>query len=137
MRQYVIRPGDTLIRIASRELGDISLANNIFLLNRDVISDPDRLQIGDALRLPSRESLRRSPEAAAGGGPRAVSPVSGAPADGRVHVVVRGDTLSSLALRYYGSSASWRAIFEANRRTVPNPDRLDVGMELAIPPQAE
>ncbi len=52
---------------------------------------------------------------------------------GRVHVVTQGDTLSSLAQRYYSNRSRWREIYEANRDQMPNENALRVGMELRIP----
>ncbi|MBS0661801.1 MAG: LysM peptidoglycan-binding domain-containing protein [Verrucomicrobia bacterium] len=54
-------------------------------------------------------------------------------APGRRHTVARGDTLFSLAQRYYGNRSRWRDIFEANRDVLPKEDALRVGMELRIP----
>jgi phage tail protein X len=51
----------------------------------------------------------------------------------RRHVVARGDTLSSLAYRYYGNRSRWREIYAANRDVMPNEGALQVGMELRIP----
>ena len=51
----------------------------------------------------------------------------------RFHVVRRGDTLSEISQTYYGSSAKWRKIFDANKETIKNPDRLSPGMKLIIP----
>lgn len=54
-------------------------------------------------------------------------------APGRRHTVGRGDTLFSLAQRYYGNRSRWRDIYEANRDVLPKEDALRVGMELRIP----
>lgn len=51
----------------------------------------------------------------------------------RSHTVQRGDTLFNLAQRYYGSSAKWNAIYEANRDQLPSQNALKLGMELKIP----
>jgi tetratricopeptide (TPR) repeat protein len=51
----------------------------------------------------------------------------------RTHIVQRGDTLQSLALRYYGSRAEWGKIFQANRSGLPSKDQLKVGQQLVIP----
>ncbi len=142
LRVYVIQPGDTLSRIATRELGSISLADNIYLLNRDVINDPDHLMVGVRIRLPMRESLG-TPLPPGSGLPvvppeRPSIPVGTATAGrGRVHRVMRGETLSSISLRFYGTSAGWRGIYEANRNVLANPNQLQVGMELVIPPYSE
>lgn len=51
----------------------------------------------------------------------------------RSHVVQRGDTLQSLALRYYGNRSAWERIFQANRGILPSKDQLRVGQTLVIP----
>ncbi len=49
------------------------------------------------------------------------------------HRVRSGETLSSLARRYLGSSDRYREIYLANRDVLATPDRLTAGMELKIP----
>jgi nucleoid-associated protein YgaU len=51
----------------------------------------------------------------------------------RWHEVVRGDSLSKIAAKYYGDGNSWRRIFEANRDTIKDPDRIRPGQRLRIP----
>jgi len=50
----------------------------------------------------------------------------------RNHVVQRGETLSSIAARYYRKPGEWRAIADAN--SIDDPRRLPVGAFLAVPP---
>lgn len=52
---------------------------------------------------------------------------------GRTHVVAKGDTLSSIARKYYGDSSKWKTIFNANRNRIADPNRLTVGTKLIIP----
>ncbi|MCX6946072.1 MAG: LysM domain-containing protein [Opitutales bacterium] len=47
--------------------------------------------------------------------------------------MVKGDTLFSLAQRYYGSRAKWRQLLDANRDVLSGPDALRLGQELKIP----
>jgi nucleoid-associated protein YgaU len=50
---YVVRPNDTLIRIAHRFYGDTSMYLRIYQANRDRLSSPnDTLYVGQRLRLP-------------------------------------------------------------------------------------
>ncbi len=66
--------------------------------------------------------------------PSPVSPTR--PADStnfRRHVVAKGDTLMSLAQRYYGNRSRWRDIYAANRNVLPSETSLKLGMELKIP----
>ena len=66
--------------------------------------------------------------------PEAVpTPVAAPPASPRTHVVVRGDTLQSLALRYYGDRSRFRDIYAANRGIMNSPNDLRIGMELKLP----
>jgi tetratricopeptide (TPR) repeat protein len=51
----------------------------------------------------------------------------------RTYIVQRGDTLQSLALKYYGSRAAWEKIFLANRSGLSSKDQLKVGQQLVIP----
>ncbi|PTY06280.1 peptidoglycan-binding protein [Opitutaceae bacterium EW11] len=52
----------------------------------------------------------------------------------RRHVIAKGDTLYSLAQRYYGNRSRWRDIFEANRDVLRSKDDpLRIGQELKIP----
>ncbi|MDR1789968.1 MAG: LysM peptidoglycan-binding domain-containing protein [Opitutaceae bacterium] len=52
---------------------------------------------------------------------------------GRVHVVAKGDTLSSIAQKYYGNRTRYREIYDANRDILPNDHDLKIGMELRVP----
>ena len=47
-----------------------------------------------------------------------------------IHTVVGGDTLWSLAEHFYGDADLWVLLFEANRESVPGPDRLRPGQLL-------
>jgi nucleoid-associated protein YgaU len=51
----------------------------------------------------------------------------------RFHTVQRGDTLSGISKQYYGTTAKWRKILDANRNTLKSPDSLTPGMKLIIP----
>lgn len=51
----------------------------------------------------------------------------------RRHVITKGDTLYSLAQKYYGNRSRWRDIYNANRDVMRSPDDYKIGMELKIP----
>ena len=51
----------------------------------------------------------------------------------RTYTVVSGDNLSAIAKKLYGKSSKWKAIFEANRDTVKDPDLIRPGQVLKIP----
>ncbi|WP_164419570.1 CIS tube protein [Streptomyces salinarius] len=63
------------------------------------------------------------------------NPTSGALTAQRVHRVVAGDSLQSLAWREYGSANAWRAIAEANG--IDDPSHLPTGTQLMLPAAEE
>ena len=51
----------------------------------------------------------------------------------QTYTVEAGDTLGQLALRFYGFSAKWPKIHQANADTLKNPHYLYIGQQLLIP----
>jgi nucleoid-associated protein YgaU len=51
-RTYTVTSGDTLGAIAKEHLGNASAYMKIFELNRDQLTDPDKIKPGQVLRLP-------------------------------------------------------------------------------------
>lgn len=49
---YEVKSGDTLWKIAKEHYGDGSLYTEIFKANQDVLTDPDKIQVGQKLRMP-------------------------------------------------------------------------------------
>jgi nucleoid-associated protein YgaU len=49
------------------------------------------------------------------------------------YTVQSGDSLSKIAQQQYGDGKKWRAIFEANRDQISNPDLIHPGQVLKIP----
>jgi nucleoid-associated protein YgaU len=110
-RTYTVQRGDTLSGIAQEQLGDASRWPEIFVLNRDIISDPDEIFPGQVLTLPSD--------------PAGPTPV--------LYTVRRGDTLSAIAKRQLGDADRWPEIFDLNRDVIEDPDRIFPGQVLVLP----
>jgi nucleoid-associated protein YgaU len=51
-KTYTVQSGDTLSKIAKQHLGNANDYNKIFELNRDQLSDPDKIKPGQILKLP-------------------------------------------------------------------------------------
>lgn len=49
---YEVKAGDTLWKIAKQHYGDGNLYREIFNANTDVLSDPDKIKVGQRLRIP-------------------------------------------------------------------------------------
>jgi nucleoid-associated protein YgaU len=158
---YVIRDGDDLTGISVRFYGHPAAAAAVWEANRDVIPDPALLPIGATLRMPPPWSIPGLPGAAADAG-RAIEPppssagprplaapsaaaawlIGGAapaavqpsrPMAGSTVRLAPGDTLESLAIRFYGDRAAAGRIWEANRDRLRSPELAVTGMELRLP----
>lgn len=51
----------------------------------------------------------------------------------RTHVVAPGETLWSIADRYYRDGRAWRRLYSANRNRISDPRDLPVGLKLIVP----
>jgi nucleoid-associated protein YgaU len=104
-RPYAVKAGDTLRSIAQGFYGDENQWPRIFNANRDQIDNPDQIFPGQILRIPTDE----------------------------LYTVVAGDTLRSIAQRFYGDENQWQRIFDENRDQINDPDVISVGQVLLIP----
>jgi nucleoid-associated protein YgaU len=92
-------------------------------------------QIASAARLlngggATTAPLPPSAPAGASAGSAAPGPVQPAP---RIHNVVEGDTLTRISVRYFGTSARWQEIYDANREVLKGENALRPGQRLRIP----
>jgi nucleoid-associated protein YgaU len=66
--------------------------------------------------------------AAGGGGPQ------GGGQGGQTYTVKSGDNLSRISKQFYGDANEYMRIFYANRDKLHDPDKIQVGQQLTIPP---
>jgi tetratricopeptide (TPR) repeat protein len=95
-----------------------------------VRTHPARAEESPAVPAPGRRPAAAPSVRATAPAPAESAAVRGA---ARRHTVVKGDTLSNLALRYYDNRARWHDIYAANRKVMKNEGDLRIGMELVIP----
>ena len=60
--------------------------------------------------------------------------VGGGGQGGETYTVKAGDTLSKISKQFYGDADEYMRIFYANRDKLKDPDKIQVGQQLAIPP---
>ena len=53
--------------------------------------------------------------------------------EGEIYEIQSGDTLSSIAKRYYGDAMQYMRIFEANKGIIEDPDKIYPGQKIRIP----
>ncbi len=51
---YTVKPGDTLSKLAKDIYGDMKLYPKIFEANKDQLKDPDKIKVGQVLKLPPK-----------------------------------------------------------------------------------
>ena len=98
--RYTVVAGGTLSALASRFYGDAEL--NRLIARASGVADPGDIDVGQQLIIP----------------------------DATRYTVVAGDTLSALALRFYGDTSLYPLIATVNG--IADPDAIDVGQVLVI-----
>ena len=51
----------------------------------------------------------------------------------KTYTIQKGDTLSKVSQKYYGTTRKWKAIYDANRDKISNMNSLKVGTQIIIP----
>ena len=123
---YTVEKGDSLWKIASKFYGHGSSWRRIYEDNKLVIKDPSRLYKGQQLIIRLTNTAGCAPDFTVS------LPGSGA-LEGTVYRVQAGDRLWTIARRAYGSGKLWTLIYEANRDSIANPERIRVGQAINIP----
>lgn len=127
-REYTVRPGDTLASIAAGAFGERGKWDVIARSNPGI--DPNALRVGMVIRVPlDPDNVQGRVVGAAGdaGG--------GGEGAGLEYTVKTGDTLSSIAAKFYGSTRYMDVLFEANRDRLRSRNALKVGQVLRVPPK--
>lgn len=112
-------------------------AQQLALQHQQDAQAPNSLDNAAAPKLPP-VGLPLTPVASAPGktvGPKSVPLTAATPSTAAVekHRVQPGDTLSSLAVQYYGSERHTRLLIDANKQ-LGDPDRLKIGEVVNLPP---
>jgi nucleoid-associated protein YgaU len=97
-----------------------------------VVEDTMKVKVANHLEARADTS---APAASGGATAPAAASSAGSPALGLGYEVQSGDSLRKIAQRIYGDEMKWKRIWEANKAQIPNPDRIQPGMQLSIPPK--
>jgi len=132
---YTVRKGDSLRSICSKTYGDAGLANAVALWNGVAIANT--LDVGQQIALPTRSALIAAPEhIPTKQEVKTELPTPKQPSqDFGTYTVKSGDTLSEIAQAICGSAKFTHKLIALNKNSLPNPDRLKVGMKLRYPLQ--
>lgn len=125
-----------LVPIYRGQMGAVSLDQRPVQVQPRNPGNPGNPAVGTETAGPSERGERAATSASGAeqrGTQPAAAPTAGASTAARTYEVLPGDSLSSIAQRFYGSPNEWRKIFAANQDVLPNPDRLTPKMVLRIP----
>ena len=127
-RLYTVEAGDSLSSIALTLYG--SATKWVDIAQANPLVDPNRLKVGQELKLPDLGSAGEANAAA-------TTEADDLPRRGARYTVQAGDSLSSVAKQFYNSASKWELIYQANRQAIgTDPGNVKVGTELLIPPPA-
>lgn len=129
LKTVTVEAGDTLAKLALRELGSKGRYHEIYDANRDQLQSPDAVKQGMVLKIPGKTA---TPAPAIV--PTAPVAVPVAPQPARTYTVKTGDTLFAIAQKTLGNGARWKDILAANGKTLRNDAKnLKDGQVLTIP----
>lgn len=140
MKQYKAEVGDSLSKLALKQMGANNKANRdaIVKANPSLAADPNKIIIGVTYNIPVA-----STPAVAGNVPAPTPVVPPTPhpapehptaaAAEHIYVVQPGDNLTRIAKDHMGDLSAMAAIKELNKEAVKNWDVLQVGTKLRLP----
>lgn len=137
-KMHKVQYSDSLRKIARKYYGDESKWLLIFNANQDKIQDRNSLRIGTELVIPAEKTTIQKTKAEIK--TEITTPtlsqvieVEDAKPTVRKHIIQQGDSLYTLATKYYSDGSKWNKIFDANRKTLKDQKSLKIGQELVIP----
>ena len=116
-------------------LRNLHVENNKLFIKGEAPSDQVKNQVWDQIKLvdPSYGDLMAdlTVDPAGPQGQAQAGPKSG----GQTYTVQAGDTLSKIAKNFYGDANAYMMIFNANQDKLNDPNKIQVGQQLVIPPK--
>lgn len=118
---YTVQSGDSLWKIAVKFFGDGNQWRKIYEDNKDVLSDPNKIRVGQVLKI--------IVTTVTGSADRTAADV----AEDGTYTVQPGDSLWKIAAKVYGNGRRWNKIYEANSDKISDASKIRVGQVLVIP----
>jgi nucleoid-associated protein YgaU len=131
---HKVEMGDSLIQLSKEYYGDETKWTKIHEANEDKIPNPNILHTGLELLIPDITVLEKEDTDA-----RLYESLARRESDdkefttAKTHIVSHGDTLYSIAKQYYGNSAMWEKVYNANEDNIIDQRLLEIGQTLIIP----
>jgi LysM repeat protein len=125
-----------LISQSGVRLSNVHVENNKLLIRGAAPSAEVKNKIWDQIKLVdpnySNDLVADIEAPAASAAPSASAAAN---AGGQTYTVQSGDTLSKISKQFYGDANKYMEIFNANKDKLKDPDKIQVGQVLTIPPK--
>lgn len=108
---YVVKLGDTLMKIAFEKYANYLRWKDIYKINKNKISAPERMKVGTELTIKNVKYVYIQ-------------------RDGQPYLIRKMDTLKSISKKLYGTSDRWEDIWKNNPQLIRNPKKIYAGFTL-------
>lgn len=110
-----------MYKIAQKMYGDRKFWKKIYVDNKDVLKNPNRIYIGQKLTIYfDADTTQQQNE-------------TGNTLSANSYMIKPGDTLWKIAQKVYKKGYYWKNIYEANRKTIKSPEKIRVGQVIQLP----
>ncbi len=112
--EYVVMPGDTLGKISERVYGKAGFWHELVTMNG--MKDPHKIFPGDKIKINTAKVSKDYRQMLA---------------SAKHNVTVqKGETLSAVSTRVFGSTQYWKMIWRCNEQSISNPNQIEAGQVL-------
>ena len=129
---YKVVKDDWLSKVSQQVYGDAHVWSRIYDMNRNKVSHPDRIKIGEKLKIPIVDAKSRS----FAKNYQAKLEYEQKSKQKKTQTIAikikKGETLSSLAEKHLGSASKWQQIWELNKDSVKDPSKIFAGSMLKV-----
>jgi nucleoid-associated protein YgaU len=139
MRTHVVKPGESIAKIAEAVYGSQNYWPYIIRANPGIVAE--KIRPGMTINLPAESDVKTPAAAPASGAPEkpdanAIKPDTTSPKlDTQTQYEVQpGDSLAKISMKLYGNSGKWQAIYDLNKEAIgENPAKLKLKSILKLP----
>ncbi len=110
-QDYTVQSGDTLMKIAFENYGDLYQWKKIYEDNREKITNPNAIPRGTVLTLKDVTTVEIAK-------------------NGDKYLIRSGDTLGTISDDIYGTTKKWRKLWQNNKQLIRDPNRIFAGFYL-------
>lgn len=127
----------TVLNVADQEhiqFHNLHVQDNKLYIKGTAPSEESKNKFWDQIKLVNPTADDVTAEIGVDLGRAAAAAVGGGQGSGETYTVKGGDTLSKISKHFYGDANEYMRIFYANRGELKDPDKIQVGQQLVIPP---